>query len=176
MWGCRRCKRVDRHADQDALQRIIRMPAREPGDGAKKKDHRAQSEQHGVSRKISRTQPIVLARMGELVSEEPSAVSGEQGRLHDDDMPNRDRPPRPETSGRQAIERRGRCLSADEPRSPAAQHPGRRMTDKVGRRGPRAAQGADRTRSARRRCRESSHRQGRYHHRRMSARSGFPST
>jgi hypothetical protein len=155
---CRRCKRVDRHADQDALQRIVRMPTREPRDGAKERYCCAQPEQRGVSGKIGRTQPIMLARMGELVSEEPSAVSGEQGRLHDDDVPDRHGPPRWKTSDRQAIERRARGPTADELRSPAAQHPGQRMTDKVRRRGPHAAQGADRTRSARFRYREASHR------------------
>ena len=71
------------------------MPAREPRDGANERYHRAQREQDGVSGEIGRTQPIMLARMGELVSEEPAAVLGEQGRLHDDDVPDRDRPSTP---------------------------------------------------------------------------------
>ena len=101
---------ADRHADQDALQRIVGMPSREPGDGTKEKHHHAEKQQHGVNREICRTQPIVLACMGELVRQEPSPMLGEQRRFHDDDVPDGDGSPSLETFGGQTVEPRARSL------------------------------------------------------------------
>jgi hypothetical protein len=41
LWGRRICNYVDRHANQDTLQRIVRVPRRELGDGAEEKEHSA---------------------------------------------------------------------------------------------------------------------------------------
>ena len=119
------------------------MPSREPGDGTKGKHDHAEKQQHGVNREICRTEPIVLACMGELVRQEPSPMLGEQRRFHDDDVPDGDRSPTLETSGGQTVEPRARRLAADALRVPATEQPGCGVPDQGGGRGPDPAYGAD---------------------------------
>ena len=75
-WRRRISNDVNRHANQDTLQRIVGMPWRELGDGAKEKDHHAQKQEHGVDRQICRAKPVVLARMREFVRQDPVSTAG----------------------------------------------------------------------------------------------------
>ena len=77
---------VNRHANQDALQRIVGMPWRELGDGAKEKDRSAQKQQHCVYRQVRRAKPVVLARMREFVSQDPSTMGSKERRFQNDDV------------------------------------------------------------------------------------------
>ena len=66
---------IDRHANENALQRIVGMPRREAGAAAECKDERARKLRQRMARQIRRPQPIVLERMGQLVREQPCAVA-----------------------------------------------------------------------------------------------------
>src|SRR5262252_6225048 len=102
-WRRRNGNDVNRHANQDALQRIVGMPWRELGDRTKEKDHSAQKQQHCVHRQICRAKPIVLACMRELVSQQPSTLLSKECRFHNNDVSYGDASEALETSGRQAI-------------------------------------------------------------------------
>jgi hypothetical protein len=135
---------IDRHANQRALERIVGMPGREPGDRTKGRHHRAQKQQRGVNRQVCGTEPIVLPGVRELVSEQPSTMPLEPCRLHDDGMSYGDRPRALETSGGQSVKPRARRLTADALRPSAAQQQGRGVPDQSGRGGPHAAKHAER--------------------------------
>jgi len=62
------------------------MPWRELSEGAKEKDHHAQKQEHGVDRQICRAKPVVLARVREFVSQDPSTVGSKERRLQNDDV------------------------------------------------------------------------------------------
>ena len=76
--------RVDGHANENALQRVVRMPRREAGAAAERIDERARKQRQRVGRQIGGTQPIVLERMGQLMREKPWAVPLKKGGLDDD--------------------------------------------------------------------------------------------
>jgi hypothetical protein len=157
LWGSRNSDDVNRHANQDTLQRIVGMPRREPGDRAKEKDHRTQKEQQCVYRQICRAKPIVLARMRELVSQDPSTMGGKECRFQNDDMSDGDASQTFEASRGQAIEPCACRLAADALRPPATQKPGRTMSDEVGGRCPGCAKGTKCAVSSRGRDRDASH-------------------